>query len=361
MTYHNYTSYSAPGRVCLYGEHQDYLKLPVIPAAINLRTIVSVKKRQNQVITVSSDQLSIKDEFTTDESLELRNNPFDYLRALLIALYNEEIVNRIPGFDIKISSTIPIGSGLSSSAALLVAWLTALNEQLDLSLTKLEIADLCFKAENQIMGINCGIMDQYSSSLGGIFSLDCDGPPYDIVPYESNFQKLVIGDTQVHRAANEPLTQLKTQLFSGLRKLQQEGDYSLKTLTLEDLSNLQTKLTASEYSKLIGAISIRIITQQASNELLKKKQDIELLGQLLTKQQDLLRNKLGVSIPKLDELVKVSLNAGCLGGKLTGAGLGGCVVILAPENENAVAKAIEKIGGKAYICEIDYSGGGKAI
>ncbi|NHJ49734.1 MAG: hypothetical protein FK733_18225 [Asgard group archaeon] len=353
----DYSDYSAPGRVCLFGEHQDYLKLPVIPAAINLRTNVAVKKKQSQTISVSSQKLSISDEFTSKKSLKIGNNSFDYLRAILIVLYRENIVDNIPGFDVKISSDIPIGSGLSSSAALLVAWLTALNDQLDLSLTKLEIADICFQAENQIMGINCGIMDQYSSSLGGIFSLDCDGPPYKIESFETNFQKLIIGDTQIHRDANEPLTQLKTQLFSGLRKIQNEGDYSIKTLSIDDLNNLQNKITESEYSKLTGAISIRTITQEAVNELSKKKQDVDYLGQLLTNQQELLREKLGVSIPKLDKLIHASIEAGGLGGKLTGAGLGGCVVILAPDKEDDVAKAIEKVGGKAYKCEIDYSGG----
>jgi galactokinase len=341
----------------LYGEHQDYLLLPVIPAAINLRTKLQVKKRSDSVIKVSSLQLQTSGRFTSKSELTLGNNPFDYLRAVIMVLYKEKIVDTIPGFDINISSDIPIGSGLSSSAALLVAWLNALNDKLQLALSKGKIAELCFKAENQIMGINCGIMDQYSSSLGGIFALDCDGPPYKIQQFTSNFQKLVVGDTQVLRAANEPLTQLKTQLFSGMDKIRKYGDYTFKTLTTNELNNLKNNLTKSEFSKFIGAISIREITQKASNELQKKKQDVDYLGQLLSKQQILLRDNLGVSIPKLDELISASVNAGALGGKLTGAGLGGCVVILAPDRETEVAKAIEKIGGKAYICEIDYSGG----
>lgn len=349
--------YSAPGRVCLYGEHQDYLKLTVIPAAINLRTKLQIKKNFSETIKVGSQQLSLKDEFSTMKTLQMSNNEFDYLRAIILTLYKKKIVDYIPGFDVKISSEIPIGSGLSSSAALLVSWLTALNDQLNLSLSKTEIADLCYIAENQIMGINCGIMDQFSSSLGGVFSLDCNGPPYEIIPYNTSIQNLVIGDTKMHRAANEPLTQLKIQLFSGLNKIQRQESHNLRNLTLNELKNMKEKLTKSEYVKLHGVIKIRDITQEAINELSKNKQNLELLGNLLTQQQTILNENLGVSIPKLDKLVKASIDVGALGGKLTGAGLGGCIVALAPGNEESVAKAIEKAGGKAFICNIDYSGG----
>ncbi len=355
----DFLSYSAPGRVCLYGEHQDYLKLTVLPAAINLRTILQVRKNASKIIKVESQQSPLKDTFSTKKSLNLANNEFDYLRAIIITLYKKKIIESMPGFDVKINSEIPIGSGLSSSAALLVAWLNALNDQLNLSLTKMEIANLCYIAENQIMGINCGIMDQFSSSLGGIFSLNCEGPPYKITTYKTSIQNLIIGDTKIHRAANQPLTQLKTQLFSGLSKIQERSFYNVRDLTIKKLKSMKDKLTLDEYVKLIGAIKIRDITQNAIDELSKSKQNLDLLGDLLTQQQIILKENLGVSVPKLDKLVEVSIDAGALGGKLTGAGLGGCIVVLAPRNEKEVAKAIENVGGKAYICNIDFSGGHK--
>ncbi|NHK32535.1 MAG: hypothetical protein FK730_14370 [Asgard group archaeon] len=350
-------TYSAPGRVCLYGEHQDYLRLTVIPAAINLRTVLQITRNSSQTIRVNSQQLSQTDEFTTKKTLQLGNNEFDYLRAIILALYKEKIIESIPGFNITINSEIPIGSGLSSSAALLVSWLTALNDQLSLSLSKIEIANLCFIAENEIMGINCGIMDQFSSSLGGIFSLNCNGPPYEIIPFQTSIEGLIIGDTQIHRLANEPLTQLKTQLFNSIEKIKTKGSQDLTTLSSEDLADFMDILTSDEYKRLLGAVMIREITQEASIELKKNNQDLEKLGELLTRQQRILNENLRVSIPKLDKLIQVSIDAGALGGKLTGAGLGGCIVALAPGNESTVAKAIEKTGGKAFICKIDYSGG----
>ena len=165
----NLNYYSAPGRVCLYGEHQDYLKLVVVPAAINLRTQIGIKSNNSNMIHVKSLELNTKDKFEISQKINLKNNEFDYLRAIIIVLINKGIIEKISGLEVEINSEIPIGSGLSSSAALLVAWLTALNEEFNLSFDRKEIANLCFKAENQVLGINCGIMDQYASSLGGIF------------------------------------------------------------------------------------------------------------------------------------------------------------------------------------------------
>ncbi|HUT80968.1 MAG TPA: galactokinase family protein [Candidatus Bathyarchaeia archaeon] len=357
----DYQTYSAPGRVCLYGEHQDYLKLVVIPAAINLRTKISLRENNFKKIRIQSFELNKSDEFSLDRNLTLANNEFDYLRAIILALYGEGYTEDLPGYDIQISSEVPIGSGLSSSAALLVSWLTALDDQLGMGLTKMEIADLTFKAENQILKINCGIMDQYSSAIGGIFSLDCDGPPYTLKSFTSEFDSLVIGDSLVRRSANEPLTILKNRINEGMKKLDAKSDFNLKTITQEDLLSFRKLLTKDEYKRLFGVIKIRDLTDRASKELAKvrRNQDLNLLGTLLTEQQKMLNENLLVSIEKLNRLVNESIKAGALGAKLTGAGLGGCIVALAPGKEKEVAIAIEKAGGKATICSIDYEGSKK--
>ena len=353
-------SYSAPGRICLYGEHQDYLKLTVIPAAINLRTTITVEKNDTNEIKVESLDLELVDSFKITEDISLVKNEFDYIRAIIMVLFKEGLVKEIPGFNVRISSQVPIGSGLSSSAAILVSWLTALNDQLKLKLNRTEIADLCFIAENKILGINCGIMDQYSSSLGGIFSLDCDGPPHKIQRFTTNLDGLVIGDSCVRRSANEPLTLLRNQITSGFEKIQKQGDFKLRSLASDTLTEFRDIITEEEYRRLLGVITIRNITERSSIELSKSSnQDIECLGLLLTKQQTMLRDYLGVSIPELNNLVDVSLKSGALGAKLTGAGLGGCIIALAPGREEEVAHAINNAGGKATICKIDYEGAKK--
>ncbi len=352
--------YSAPGRVCLYGEHQDYLKLKVVPAAINLRTIIGIKDNDLESIRVKSYDLGSSDEFSLSKKLALAKNEFDYLRAILIALQKEDLANNLTGLDVTISSSVPIGSGLSSSAALLVAWATALNDRFQLNLTKEKIALLCFKAENLILGVNCGIMDQYSSSLGGIIGLDCDGPPYKVAKYSTVFSGLVIGDSCVRRSANEPLTIMKNQLYTGIENLQKVAPFDLKKITLEELKKAKSIISPNEYKRLQGAISIRDITEEAQRNLGRKDSyDLPLLGKLLTKQQDALRDLLEVSIPELDNLVAASLKAGALGAKLTGAGYGGCIIVLAPGKEEEVALAIENAGGKAILCQVDPEGGRK--
>ncbi|NHJ05626.1 MAG: hypothetical protein EAX90_12440 [Candidatus Heimdallarchaeota archaeon] len=346
--------YSAPGRVCLYGEHQDYLKLIVVPAAINLRTKIGLKLNQSNSIKVKSQELKTEDKFDINHKISLKNNEYDYLRAIIIILIKEGIIEKIPGFDIEILSEVPIGSGLSSSAALLVSWLTALNEELNLALDKKEIADICFKAENQVLGINCGIMDQYASSLGGIFSLNCDGPPFEIQKYQTVFPEIVIGDSLVRRAANEPLTFLKNQLNNGIKRIQENKKDILKTLSFDELEKYKGILSVEENKRLNGVITIREITKQACQELSKKKNhDHSLLGTLLTEQQKALRDYLEVSTPELDKLIKISLENGALGAKLTGAGFGGCIIVYAPDKEKEVAEAINRAGGKAIICKVD--------
>ncbi|MHA1556355.1 MAG: galactokinase family protein, partial [Candidatus Heimdallarchaeota archaeon] len=128
--------YSAPGRVCLYGEHQDYLKLKVVPAAINLRTVIGIKDNGLESIRINSHDLDSSDEFSLSKKMTLAKNEFDYLRAIVIALQKEGLANNLTGLDVTISSSVPIGSGLSSSAALLVAWTTALNDKFQLNLNK---------------------------------------------------------------------------------------------------------------------------------------------------------------------------------------------------------------------------------
>ncbi len=352
--------YSAPGRVCFYGEHQDYLKLKVVPAAINLRTLIGIKDNDLKRIRVKSQDTASSDDFSISKKISLVKNEFDYLRAIIISLQKEDLVENLTGLDVTISSSLPIGSGLSSSAALLVAWTTALNDRFQLNLNKEEIALLSFKAENNILGVNCGIMDQYSSSLGGIIGLDCDGPPYKITKHSTAFSSLVLGDSCVRRSANEPLTILKNQLYSGIKNLQKVVPFNLKEITFEELTRLKSTLTPNEQKRLHGAIVIRDITKEAQRNLSKKSNlNLPLLGELLTKQHDALRDLLEVSIPILDNMVNASIKAGALGAKLTGAGFGGCIVALAPGKEKEVAAAIEHSGGKAIICQVDSEGGRK--
>ncbi len=203
-------------------------------------------------------------------------------------------------------------------------------------------------------------MDQYSSSLGGIIGLDCDGPPYRVEKYSTVFSSLVIGDSCVRRSANEPLTLMKNQLYIGIENLQKVAPFDLKKITLEELKKAKSTISKNEYKRLQGAISIRDITEEAQRNLGRKDSyDLPLLGELLTKQQDALRDLLEVSIPEIDNLVDASLKAGALGAKLTGAGYGGCIIALAPGKEEEVALAIENAGGKAILCQVDPEGGRK--
>ncbi|MEA2070560.1 MAG: galactokinase family protein [Asgard group archaeon] len=354
--------YSAPGRVCLYGEHQDYLGLEVIPSAINLRTFFRLKKRQDDKIIIHSENLDITDSFNMKSGLPYSSKPLDYLRAVINVLFKKEIIQKKHGFNVRISSEIPIGSGLSSSAALLISWLIALNHEFSLSLSSQKIAQLAYYAEHDELGINCGIMDQYASALGGIFSLLCNKPPYTIKRFEANFDPLIIADSSIQRQANKPLTILKQQLFQGITIMQEHKLPPLSKVSIDDLDTIQKYLPTQIYKRLKGAIKIRDITKQAHKHLSKSgEKSRKLLGELLTKQHTILRDYLEVSIQALDKLVEVSINAGALGAKLTGAGFGGCIIAYAPGKEKEVTEALEVAGGKVYLCHTELQGGKKEI
>jgi galactokinase len=169
-----------------------------------------------------------------------------------------------------------------------------------------------------------------------------------------NLDGLVIGDSLVRREANKPLTLLKEQLLSGMEKINSKITTSFHTLSQKELEKHKANLTDEEYLRLSGAIGIRDITTQTFEHLqTQKKYDSSLLGENLTKQQTYLRENLQVSIPKLDHLVSAALSAGALGAKLTGAGLGGCIIAYAPDKEQEVAEAIARNGGKAIYCKTD--------
>ena len=170
---------SAPARVCLYGEHQDYLQLNVIPAAIDLRLIIDSQINKSNMLSVYSHDFKKK--------ITLSNNPNyleseagtlgSYLEAGILALKNLNSEITFPSLDVSISSQIPVASGLSSSAALLVSWIKHLDGILELKMNEQQIAEAAYDAEHKILKIPCGKMDQYSSSFGQIIRLTCTDPP----------------------------------------------------------------------------------------------------------------------------------------------------------------------------------------
>lgn len=341
-------SISSPGRICLFGEHQDYLGLPVIPMAINKRLKLNYQLKKNPShVSFSSQQLNHVENMSYDQKPVLVGSNFDYLLAVYIYFWDQmehKLISKL-----VIDSEIPIRAGLSSSAALLVATTFLFNDILNLKYTPEEQAEIAYFCEHEILGVSCGRMDQYASSLGGIFYMTSDGNP-TIVPLKfTNEAFFVIGNSNIERKADLPLKTVQKSIFQGLRILKNHNLTELNSRDI-DIANL----TKHQKNKLKGVIGVRDNTQNALAELKKNKQDLEYIGSLLSEQQNFLKNNYKVSHLILDKMCEISEKKGALGAKLTGAGFGGCMFALCADKDIAlrIRDELQTIG-TSFITKID--------
>jgi len=346
---------SAPARVCLFGEHQDYLELKVIPAAINLRLQITSQKVSGNVIEVHSQDLDETTKIRTDiKHLEAEKGSLaSYLEAgiLVLKMLKQDIV--IPPLDVTVRSQIPIASGLSSSAALLVGWIKHLAGILELNLDERIIAELAYNAEHNFLKIPCGRMDQYASSFGGIFSLVCkEQPTLNRLKYPN--LGLIIVNSQIPKLTSNVHGEKVAKIKNVVDSFKKMFNKKLEDITSDFLQESIEKIKSDEFKILKGVVSIKENTSIAEKELSKQTPDLELLGQLLTTQHNFLKNNIQVSLPLLDKIVEKGIKNGAMGGKLTGAGLGGSVILLTEEtNEKIVEKIKNDLKLPAYSVRID--------
>jgi len=346
---------SAPARVCLYGEHQDYLELKVIPAAINLRLDISSTININKQINVNSLDLNLETTISTRiEKLKTINLDFQaFLESGILAIKRKFPSVEIPGITAEVQSDIPIASGLSSSAALLVCWIKHLDGILKLNQSKEEIAELAYDAEHNLLQIPCGRMDQYSSSFGSIISMICTEPPILRTIQKPNFE-LVVVDSQTPKLTSHVHGKKVQEIRNAVKQFEDEAKSSLKDVSLERVERIKDRISSHNYKIMKGVISIQKDTEKAEKELMRNNPNLVYLGELLTSQQKSLREHIGVSLPILDKIVELSIEKGALGGKLTGAGLGGSVVLLTNDGNLNLKRFIQdELNLPAWTVKVD--------
>lgn len=379
---------SAPGRADFLNTHQDYKGLPVVPIAVNLRTYaVALRELPDRFEVVSlnmkRDGRPYLDRFPLEPQLKGGGWFGDYLRACLLAL--KQAGYRVDkGLSVVLDSDVPAGGGLGSSAALEVAFLKLLDVCMGFGLSKGELAELAFKAENVIMGIPCGRLDQYGSSYGRAILLNTR-PPYDVKELPIRDIKLVVADSGIkHRvAAIHPVRQ--AEIERGLEQL----------LSLPDLPQALRSLLGRRYwepqwerlnlqvlepylrkidPKAADRIRFSLLMHESTLMALKliefgalSQEDIELigveptsgfletLGAILNRQHELLRDLYEVSLPELERIRNAMLSAGAYGVKISGAGLGGALIALTDEERGTeVARAALRAGARrAWLVEVD--------
>lgn len=345
---------SAPGRICLFGEHQDYLGLPVITAAIDLRIELTAARRMDNLFNISLPDIRSSEILDLSRGKELKyKKARDYFRSGYNVLFRQGLrINK--GFDIQVRSSIPINSGTSSSSALINVWIRFLNEisTVKVTLDDKETAYLSYLAEVEEFGEPSGQMDQYATSLGKILFIDFHNGT-TVSEFETDPGYFVLGDSGEPKDTLHILKSVKDQVLSAVNKIhEQYPEFSLYDHDLNSAVKYKTLLTNREYEVLTTAFINKEFTSSALEILKNSDFDKKLFGEMLTKHHSVLDEKLKISTPKINRMLKAAIKAGAYGGKINGSGGGGCMFVYAPEDPEKAARAIEAEGGKAYVVKI---------
>ena len=343
---------TSPGRICLFGEHQDYLGLPVIAAAISLRIKIEGDFRSDLDVKIDLPDIASKESFSLEGDLNYENRS-DYFKSGLNVMRKDGFTFS-KGFNCTVKGNIPLQAGTSSSSALIVSWINCLANISDQSeeLSPKMIADLAYKAEVIEFEQAGGVMDQNSISYGNLIYVDTHpNVKVESLPYK--LSKFVLGDSLEKKDTQSVLFDSKEKVLNIINKIKQEHtNFSLKNAIYTDLETFQM-LDKNEIYLLKETLKNRDLTLKGFDLLINEKNNDNVLGKLLSQEHRILRDALKVSTPKIEKMLKSAMNAGALGGKINGSGGGGCMFAYAPNNYKEVAKAIEDVGGKSYIINID--------
>jgi galactokinase len=331
---------AAPGRVNLIGEHVDYNDGFVLPFAIEARTYCALRIREDTRIRIASKQEGGAPFETDIASLKALTGPI-WTRYILGVIWALDVKS---GLEILIESEVPTGAGLSSSAALECSVAVALNEILDLDISLADLARITQRAENEFVGVPCGIMDQSVSLMGKsghALLLDCrDLTTRQIrVDFANAGLKLLIVDTRAHHAlVDGGYAQRRAQCEAVASLL---GVKALRDLSLSELEVAREKLPEINFKRARHVITEISRVNEAVQAL--EVDDFEKFGSLMTKSHISLRDDYNVSCSELDIAVDTALNEGALGARMVGGGFGGSAIALIRESDaGRVAAAIER-------------------
>jgi galactokinase len=326
--------WSAPGRVNVIGEHTDYNEGFVLPFAIDRRTIVAAGAREDAVLRVAS---TFSDEAVEIPLAELdtargRAGWADYPLGVAWALGRSGAdLAAVPGVDLVIDSNVPVGAGLSSSAAIECAVALALDDLWRLGLARPALARVGQLAENEFVGAPTGIMDQSASLLGeadaAVF-LDCRTLASEVVPlgFAAAGLTLLVMDTGVsHSHATGGYGERRASCEAGAAAL---GVASLRDLTVDDLPRAKAELDDVTYRRVRHVVTENQRVLDVVDTL--RSEGAAAIGALLDASHTSMRDDFEISVPELDLAVETAREHGALGSRMTGGGFGGAAIALAP-------------------------------
>lgn len=338
----------SPGRINLIGEHTDYNDGFVLPAAIDKYAYVAIQKREDKHINLFSVDFNEAQEATLPElTTEGKHWPV-YILGVVDQLLKSNYA--LTGFNLVLCGDVPIGAGLSSSAAVECATILALNELFNLGISKMEMVKMAQKAEHEFAGVKCGIMDQFASMFGkenNLIRLDCRSLQYEYFPFYVPGCQVVLMDTHVkHSLASSAYNERRAQCEKGVAIIQPFFPQvkSLRDVNLQMLQQYVFPVDELVYRRCKYVVEEIERTVNACTDLIKN--DFISFGKKMFQTHEGLSNDYAVSCRELDFLIQqVKDNPAVLGARMMGGGFGGCTINLVKENEAEVL--IEKIS-KAF-------------
>lgn len=339
----------SPGRINIIGEHTDYNNGFVLPTAIDKK--ITFKFRKNNTKNTCKVYSA---NFDTSFSFDLTNvkpSEQQWENYILGVIHEIQILsNKLEGFDCVLDSNIPVGSGISSSAALECGLAFGLNELFDLGLSKITIVEIGQRAEHNYVGTKCGIMDQFASVMskeGHVILLDCQSLDYNYVPVEIEPYKILLLNTNVsHNLASGEYNVRRSQCEEGVAVIQKKYPEvkSLRDVSPEMLAEFKGQLSEIVFNRCSYVVDEKVRVLDTVEAM--KNNQLDVMGKNMYKTHEGLQHLYEVSCPELDFLVDFSRSYDAvIGSRVMGGGFGGCTINII--HKDAVEKFTEE-ASKAY-------------
>lgn len=336
---------ASPGRINLIGEHTDYNKGFVLPAAIDKRIYAAIAKNGTGSVNVFARQLNAHATFSVRDH-QKREGWINYLIG--VTYFLQQTGSSIEGIDVIIDGDVPVGAGMSSSAALCSAYGFALNEMFGLDFSRMELALVGQRTEHEFAGVKCGIMDQFASlhgKKGYAIKLDCRSMEYEYVPFDFPDYRIVLVNTMVsHSLAGTEYNLRRQQCEEGVALLKKyDPDIeSLRDVTYELLVQHWKEFNTTVYDRCTYVVNENQRLLAACDAL--RRGDLSGLGEMMFASHKGLSKRYEVSCKELDFLVEFAKKTeGVIGARMMGGGFGGCTInIVRADSVDEFSKEIKR-------------------
>lgn len=362
--------YASPGRINLIGEHTDYNNGFVFPGAVEQGMIAEIKPNGTRMVDAYSIDLKDRAQFSLDDE----KGPSASWARYIFGVCREMMALGVPveGFNTAFSGDVPLGAGMSSSAALESVYAFALNDLWgENKIEKMELARVGQRTEHKYLGCNCGIMDQFASihgKKGSLMRLDCRSGEFEYFPWNPKGYQLVLVNSCVkHELVGSPYNdrRLSCERVAEVIKRHHPEVDSLRDATYEMLEEVKNEVTSEDYSRakyVIGEV-VRVLTVCEALE----KGDYDTVGEMMYQTHYGLSKEYEVSCEELDYLNEIAREEGVTGSRIMGGGFGGCTINLIPDElvahfkEVVVKKFEEKFGKKPIVIDVVIGDGARKL